>query len=54
MQCDAHELFRESNNTRAVVVLVLSCTGIHCHLPLPDELAPSLRGQRSLEDAQDL
>jgi len=50
-QCDGHELFRESGNAQAVVVLIRECTGLSCHLPMPGELASSLRGQRSLEDA---
>lgn len=51
VQCDGHELFRESGNAHAVVVLIRECTGLSCHLPMPGELASSLRGQRSLEDA---
>lgn len=52
MQCDGHELFRESSNAQAVVVLISKCTGLNCHLPLPEELGPALKGQRSLEDPQ--
>lgn len=54
MQCDGHALFRECGSARAVVVLIAKCTGLDCHLPLPEELGPALRGQRSLEDPQDI
>ncbi len=50
VECDGHELFRESGNAQAVVVLIGECTGLSCHLPMPGELASSLRGQRSLEE----
>jgi hypothetical protein len=50
VECDGHELFRESGNAQAVVVLVRECTGLSCHLPMPGELASSLRGQLSLEE----
>lgn len=50
VECDGHELFRESSNAQAVVVLIRECTGLTCHLPMPGELASSLRGQRSLEE----
>ena len=52
MQCDGHELFRQSSNAQAVVVLIRECTGLNCHLPLPEELGPALKRQRSLEDSQ--
>ena len=50
-QCDGHELFRESQAVRAIIVLIRQCSGLSCHLPMPEELASALRGQRSLEDA---
>ena len=53
-ECDAHELFREIRAVRAVVVLVKECAGLNCHLPMPEELAAALRGQRSLDDLADL
>ena len=54
MECDGHELFRESNQASAVVVLISKCLGLECHLPLPEELRPALKGQRSLEDSNEI
>jgi hypothetical protein len=48
-RCDSHELFRTVQGVRGCVVLFRR----DCTLPMPEQLATSLRGQRSFEDALD-
>lgn len=48
-RCDSHELFRTVEGVRGCVVLLRR----GCNLPLPEQLATSLRGHQSLEDSLD-
>ncbi len=51
--CDSHALFRSVQAAQGVVVL-LRAAPEDGFLPQPHQLATSLRGQRSLEDASEL
>ena len=47
--CDSHKLFRAVQDVHAVVVYLRRQP--EASLPLPDQLATSLRGKKSLEEA---
>lgn len=46
MECDSHTLFRTVGSVKGAVVLLRAGASV----PLPEMLATSLRGQRSLDD----
>jgi hypothetical protein len=52
-RCDSHALFRAARDASAVVVLLRHNGPGGGELPMPEQLAVSLRGSRSLEDTVD-